>query len=208
MDILRNGDRRSHPMTDTPPPQPAAPDHAALREAALRHLARYAATRARLLAVLTRRIERWAAAASAAGAADIAGARAAACAEAARVVDRLAEAGALDDAAFAAQRARRLARAGRSRRAVAAHLAGRGVAGDVLRAALPEDAEAELAAALATARRRRIGPFRAGDAADGAALLRERGMLARAGFVEAVARRALAMPREEAEARLAALRRD
>ena len=64
----------------------------------------------------------------------------------------------MDDAAFAASRARSLGRAGRSRRAIAAHLAARGVAGDDARAALPDTQEAELAAALALAKQMLNGP--------------------------------------------------
>ena len=76
------------------------------------------------------------------------------------------------------------------------------------RAAIPEDPEGELAAALLLARRRRLGPFRAAPlpAGDPAATRREQGVLARAGFPEPIVRRALACPRAEAEARIAALR--
>ena len=55
------------------------------------------------------------------------------------------------------------------------------------------DDESELAAALVLARRRRIGPFRSGDAPDLAGQRRELAVLARAGFPQDVARRALAM---------------
>jgi regulatory protein len=198
-----------------PPRAPAAapPDSAALREAALAHLARYAATRAGLLRVLNRRIDRWA---RAAGDRQEDGGRITAAAAAARqdartVVDRLVETGVVNDAAFAAQRAQSLTRSGRSRRAIAAHLAARGIPMDAARDALPEDAEAELGAALALARRRRIGPFRpnlsdAGDA-DAETRRRELSVLARAGFPESVARQALTMDAEEAEARVIQLKR-
>ncbi len=169
-------------------------DHAALHEAALRHLARYAATAAGLTRVLDRRIARWAA---------TEGPEAEVTADARRtaraVVARLVEAGAVDDAGFAAARAQRLARSGRSRRAVAAHLAARGVDAETAQAALTGD---ELVSALVQARRRRIGPFRVTEAdADGRR--RELGMLARAGFPRDVAERALAMPAAEAEALVA-----
>ena len=75
----------------------------------------------------------------------------------------------------------RLARTGRSRRAIGAHLAAKGVPAETARAALPDDPEAELDAALAYARRRRIGPFRAAEA-DADAWRREAAALARAGF--------------------------
>lgn len=189
----------------TRPPSP--PTEAALQEAALAHLARYAATRAGLLRVLERRIRRWAQGGAPAGeAGEAALARARAAAE--RVVARLAAAGALDDAAFAAARAHRLARAGRSAMAIAAHLAARGAEGEAaaaIDAALP-DREAELAAALIAARRRRIGPFGPPDPSP-EARRKALAALARAGFPRSIAEAALAMDRAEAEARIAAFRR-
>jgi regulatory protein len=174
----------------------SAPTEATLHEAALAHLARYGTTRAGLTRVLDRRVERWA---RAAGEADVAEQVAAAKRAVRNVVARLVEAGVLSDAAFAEARARTLLRAGRSRRAVAAHLAARGVAGETARAALPDDPQVELASALALTRRRRLGPFRAAPV-DAAAARRELGVLARAGFPRAVAERALAMDPDEAEA--------
>jgi regulatory protein len=119
------------------------------------------------------------------------------------VVARLAALGAVNDAAFAASRTRRLVRGGRSRRAVAAHLAGKGVGAEVARAALAAEETDELAAALVLARRRRIGPFRVGEGDP----LRELGMLARAGFSRAVASEALGMERGQAEEVVVRLRR-
>ena len=75
------------------------------------------------------------------------------------------------------------------------------------RAALPDDPEAELDAALVLARKRRIGPFRRGDVPDLAGKRRELAMLARAGFPQPVAANALAMGAEEAEARILEFRR-
>jgi regulatory protein len=173
-------------------PRPA-PDRAALHEAALQHLARFAATEAGLVRVLDRQITRWMREAGAEAEA------AAALHQAAREVARaLAGSGAVDDAAFARARALRLVRAGRSRRAVATHLAGKGVDPGVLEQALPDEAD-ELASALAFARRRRLGPFRGGDA-DAEERRRELGALGRAGFPRAIAEQALAMERDEAEA--------
>jgi regulatory protein len=166
----------------------------------LRHLARYAATAAGLTRVLDRRIARWAAAPQDTERAETEAAAAAARAAARLVVARLVEAGAIDDAGFAAARAARLARSGRSRRAVAANLAARGIDADTAQAALAGTPD-ELGAALVHARRRRIGPVRAGTAdIDADARRRELGMLARAGFPHDVASRALAMPPEEAQA--------
>ncbi len=116
------------------------------------------------------------------------------------VVARLAAAGAVNDATFAESRARTLVRAGRSRVAVAAYLAAKGVAADLARSVLPEDATSELAAALTVARRRRIGPFRAGAVPDQVGRRRELAILARAGFPQSIASQALAMATDEAEA--------
>jgi len=181
------------------------PDEASLHEAALAYLAQYAATQATLRRVLDRRVDRWARAQDQK-------VDAAQLAEARRlvgiVVARLAAAGAVNDAAFAAARANSLTRAGHSRRAVISYLAAKGVAADTARAALPGEEDAELAAAVSLAARRRIGPFRRPDAVPDEALrMRERGVLARAGFAHSVTSRTLLMEREEAEDLLHRLRR-
>jgi len=165
-----------------------------LREAALNHLARYATTRAALLRVLDRKIMRWLAQHDPNTAPDAPRQLARA------VVDALVAEGLINDAAYAEMRARRLVRAGRSRRAVAADLAGRGVAGVTV------PAESELAAALATARRRRIGPFRTAPI-DEAGARREVAMLARAGFPRAIVMAALRMEVAPAEALVLRLKR-
>lgn len=189
-------------QTDKPPP-----DEATLHEAALAHLARYAATEAGLRRVLDRRIDRWARSAASDNPDGIAAQAAAARQAARQVVARLAASGVISDAAFAESRARSLTRAGRSRQAVTAHLAARGVDRTLALAAAPDDPDTQLAAALTLARRRRIGPFRPGDAPDAAGLRRELAVLARAGFPQSVAQHALAMPPDEAEALVTALRR-
>jgi regulatory protein len=178
------------------------PDEATLHDAALAYLARYAATRAGLLAVLLRRIDRWARGVEDRDAAreQVAVCRLAAIA----VVERLVAAGAVDDAAFAESRARSLVQSGRSRRAVTARLAAKGVASELAAAAAPDDADTELAAALVLARKRRIGPFQTREDGD---RQRDLGVFARAGFPRAVAQRALDTERSEAEQRIAALRR-
>ena len=185
-----------------------APTEAALHEAAVAYLARYSATRATLARVLNRRIDRWARATDSSEAAAQAAVAKRAVPD---VVARLAAAGAVDDASFAQARSRSLTRAGHSRRATAAHLAARGVPAEIVSAALPDDSGAELAAAVAFTRRRRIGPFRSpAEGTDDAAQdrrHRELGALARAGFSHAIAQQALGMPLEEAAAMLAALRR-
>ncbi len=186
-------------MATAPPPGPA-PDAQRLRNAALFYLTRYAATQAGLLRVLQRRIDRWARAAAAEPEV-VAAAKAAA----ADVVTRLAAAGAVDDDAFAAGRARSLARSGKSRRAITAHLAAKGVPPALAAESVPDDPDAELAAALSYARSRRIGPFR--NPPDVEQRMRDLGKLARAGFPQPIAAAALDTGPEEAEAAVLRLRR-
>ncbi len=195
-------------MTATKPPGPA-PDAASLHDAALAYLARFAATEAGLRRVLARRVARWSRAAEAEHGAEYAAERAqGALAAIDGVVARLLAAGAVDDAAFAAARARRLTRRGKSRLAAAAHLAAKGVDAATAARALSADPASELAAALALAARRRIGPFRSGETPDRAGMLRELGVLARAGFPRGIAERALHAERAEAEEILRRLRRE
>ena len=200
-------------MSDAPkrPRRPAGlpPNAARLREAALAHLARFAATEVGLRRVLERRISRWARAAEAEGQARdaIAAATAALHVEIASLAQSLVAAGAVNDAAFAESRARRLARSGHSRRAIAAHLAAKGIETETAAAALPEGEETELLAALAFCRRRRVGPF-ARVAADATARMKALAALARGGFAQGIARRALAMDPAEAEEMLLAGRRE
>ncbi len=192
------------------------PDHSALREAALAHLARYEATEAGLLRVLARRILRWArgAATSAEGmeTAEIERMVADAEAEARRVVASLATAGGVDDRRFAASRARRHAREGKSARASQAHLSASGIPAPLAREAAARDGDRELDAAVAHASRRRLGPFAAkpdpDEAAAARAARRHRTLasFARAGFSSATAQAALRLDRAEAEARLHRLR--
>jgi regulatory protein len=173
----------------------------ALRDAALAHLARFATTEAGLRRVLGNRIRRWARSAAQEGmdADAIATASATAQAQAAAIAARLVQAGAVDDALFAQARARRLQGSGRSARATLAHLSAKGVATETARAALAhEDMPGEFAAALILCRKRRFGPF---AAAAPEPALRQKWLvsLARAGFSGDIARRALALPRAEAE---------
>jgi len=177
-------------------------DEATLREAGLTYIARYGGTAAALTRALDRRIRRWAEALLAAEEPDreAIAAQTAVFRELARkVVLSLGELGAVDDAAFAESRARRLRRSGRSRRAVLAHLGGKGVAADLATAAVPEDEAAELAAALAFARRRRVGPFARDNAADEESRDRILAAFGRAGFSGGVARQALDCDPAEAE---------
>ncbi len=182
-------------------PKPAAvPTPANLNEAALRHLARYAATAAGLVRVLDRRVDRWARSEAAEPEA-VRTARAAA----REVVAKQVAAGLVDDGAFAASRVRNLGKSGHSRRGIAAHLAARGIGAETAHAALPDDPESELVAAVMFTRRRRIGAF-AAAAPDADQFRKALGMLARAGFAQDVATSALRMAAEDAEAIVLRLR--
>jgi regulatory protein len=180
---------------------PGRMDAASLREAALAHMLRYGGTGASLTRALDNRIHRWAEAMGAEEGADRT--ELATQAESWRVVARqvvesLTKLGAVNDAAFAESRARRLRRTGGSRRAVLAHLGAKGVESETAATAVPEDETAELAAALVFARRRRVGPFAAGEGRATDAM-RVMAAFGRAGFGSAITRRALACERDEAE---------
>jgi regulatory protein len=108
------------------------------------------------------------------------------------LVARYRESGLLDDAQYAAGRVQSLHRRGSSLNAIRARLAAKGIAASHIAGAISElrsDAvDADLAAACAFARRRRLGPYRRA-AADYA---RELGAFARAGFNRRVAEAVLA----------------
>jgi regulatory protein len=124
------------------------------------------------------------------------------------IVARLREVGLVNDGSFAEMRAKRMSSAGRSRRAITAHLAQKGVDAATVREAVPHDAGAELGAAVAFARKRRLGPYARDEdvpthrderrAAERKAL----GTMARAGFDFGVCERVLRMSRDEADERL------
>jgi regulatory protein len=163
---------------------------AALQEAALDYLARYAASTTRLRRVLERRVRR--------RTADREGIEAARKTIAA-VIAKLTAQGYLEDGRYASVRAESLARRGRSRRWIEAKLAADGIAPILIRAALDRLAESggqsELAAAIAFAKRRRFGPYRTPkrrSREDLQALARkELAALARAGFDHRTARTVL-----------------
>ncbi len=188
--------RKARPNDTRPTP---VPDAGALHHAALNHLAKYAATEVGLTRVLRRRVDRWAR--TAAGDAEAVAAHVArARADIDAIVARLAQSGAISDAQFAVSRARSLAHAGRSRRAIGAHLSSRGVPAELTAEALPQDVADELAAALIHARRRRMGPWRTRAVADPVVQARrDLASFARAGFALQVARQALGMEVEGAE---------
>ena len=103
-------------------------------------------------------------------------------------------AGLLDDARYAEDRALALFRRGASARAIRGALLAKGVASELIEPALErlgaEAAEPELAAALAYARRRRLGPYRSPQAR---AAMREKDLaaLGRRGFGYDLARRVI-----------------
>lgn len=135
-------------------------DAALLEEWALSYLGRYASTAENLRQVLRRRVRRRLAAE---GAGDREGATAIEPLIEA-LVRRYRETELVNDAAYAAGRARRGVTQGRSLRRIAAGLAAKGVGAADAKAAIEmlrdEAADPELAAAAAFARRRRLGPFR------------------------------------------------
>jgi regulatory protein len=158
---------------------------ASLEDAALAYLGNYASSSANLRRVLLRRVKR-----AAEGGAEEA--------EAAKIIDaliaRFLASGLLDDRAHAGQAAASLHRRGVPAAGIRYRLAQKGLARELIDAALgalAAEGGSELAAACALARRRRLGPFRPqGERA--AQHRRDLGILARAGFGFAVARRVLA----------------
>jgi regulatory protein len=177
------------------------PDESSLYEAALNHLARYAATEAGLARVLARKIDRWARLQSEddADPETITAAARKAKSSIPKVIARLKAANVLNDDAYAASRAKRLTREGKSRRSALANLAAKGVAHATASSILADDPERELAAACAYLRRRRGGPF--GDAPE----LKILAAMARAGFTQTTARQALSLDKEDAEERIKTL---
>lgn len=147
-----------------------------LEDAALDHLGRYAASTAGVRRMLERRIRRRAAN-------DEEASQARTTLEA--VLAKLDRQGILDDRGYATAKAESLARQGRSQRWIRARLKADGVAPELIRHALERLAEGsgppDLAAAIAFARRRRLGPFR--PAAQRPAMAtKDRAAFARAGF--------------------------
>ena len=209
----------ARPSRSAPRPLAPVPDAARLREAALAYLARFSATRVGVERVLARHIDRWVRRAVSSGMDEHEAVQAVLPARGAiaAVVADMEGLGAVDDARFSEFRARSLARAGRSRRMVAAHLGARGVdeatAGQAMEEALGardgEGRETELAAALVFVRKRRAGPFLRPDADEDEAAQRYRramDAMARAGFARDTARQALDMDVSEAEDRIMRMR--
>ena len=104
--------------------------------------------------------------------------------------------GALNDVVFAETKVNSLRRQGRSRRVIQQKLSAKGIGGDITAAALEQNAdgdepeEVEWKAALALARRRKLGSFRQ-KPADEDRKRKDFAALARAGFSSSIARRVL-----------------
>ena len=168
-------------------PRPATPER--LEKAAYHHLERYATSAENLRRVLMRRVER---SARLHGTDRDEGARAVDA-----LIARFVRAGLLDDRAYAETRVATLHRQGKSARAIRQTLAAKGVDADTIDAALAtreehltEGGDAELAAAVHYARRRRLGPWRRQDRA--ANRERDLAALGRQGFAYDTARRVVA----------------
>lgn len=157
--------------------KPAPPlDQPALERLALRYVERFATSEARLADYLGRKLRER----GTDGAVDPR-------AVAARMVER----GYVDDDAYAEARARGLARRGLGQRRVSQALRQAGIDGDGIARATADSSP--LAAALAFARRRRIGPF-ARTAIDPKAREKQVAALVRAGHAFALARRIADLP--------------
>ena len=132
-----------------------------LERAALHHLERYATSSENLRRVLTRKV--WKAARLAEEGSAVDEEEAAAWIEA--VVEKLQRAGALNDRAYAEGRVVSLRRQGESARGIAMKLGAKGVPRETVEAALEldEPENDDVAAAVAYARRRRLGPWRKPD---------------------------------------------
>lgn len=179
------------------------PSQNVIHEWALAYLTNRPASVAVMKKVLQRRIDAWArrAAKAGEGADEIESGVATAKERALAVIERLTSSGLLNDVVYAKQRAERLTREGKSRRAVAFDLAQKGIARELARASAPTDPETELAAAVALVRKKRLGAFSRKSGAEIDAKERHRwlGALARAGYSFSIADRALRMDREAAE---------
>lgn len=131
----------AHPKRPPPPL-----DSAALERMALRYVERFATTRAKLAAYLTRKIRER-------GWADERGA------DPVSVADRMAELGYVDDRLFAESKARSMGRRGLGVRRIDEALRHAGVGSEDAAPASEAAQEGAVESALAFARRKRIGPF-------------------------------------------------
>lgn len=168
--------RRNRSAPDTPIPPL---DAAALDRLALRYVERFATTRGKLADYLRRKIRErgWDGPA----------------ADPVALAEKLAGLGYIDDRAFAAARAGAMARRGLGARRIDGALRQAGVVEQDREELAPEIAESGVAAALAYARRRRIGPWGAGDP-DRPTRDKQVAAMLRAGHRFDLARRIVALP--------------
>ena len=152
-----------------------------LNELALRYVGRFSTTRAKLRSYLARKIRErgWD------------GAREP---DLARIADRFAEQGYVDDAAYALAKSEALTGRGYGKRRVLEQLRAAGVAEED-GAAARDHAQAEaVAAALRFAKRRRLGPFAAAMIGDPKEREKALGAMIRAGHAFGLARAIIALP--------------
>ena len=154
-------------------------DGAMIERWALDYLGRFASSAENLRRVLLRRVRK--------RLADDRQAVRAAAALIDALIARYRETGLVDDAAYAAGRARARLRRGQSLQTIRSGLAAKGVAAEDTEAAIAAlcaaVADPDLASAIAFARRRRLGPYRRAPAE----LDKELASFARAGFTRATA---------------------
>jgi regulatory protein len=158
------------------PPPPL--DRDSLDRLALRYVERFATTRARLAEYLSRKIRErgWDGPP----------------ADPPAVAERLARLGYVDDQAFAAARARSMARRGLGQRRIAAAFRAAGITESDAEAVAPDIADGAVDAALALARRKRIGPY-AAAVADPSGRERQLAQMIRGGHGFALSRRIVNM---------------
>lgn len=186
-------------------PAPVPPTAALLHESAIGYLAARSASVAQLTRSLVRKVDAWARRADRAGvdAEEITASREQCQSAIVVLVARLKESGLLNDALYAKQRAASLTRSGKSRRAVAFDLRRKGIAESTAREVTPHDADTELGAAIALARKKRIGPFArtVPEDRDAKRALERKwlGAFARGGYSFGTAQKVLRLDRDAAE---------
>ncbi|PAL20153.1 RecX family transcriptional regulator [Sphingopyxis sp. GW247-27LB] len=168
-------------------------DAARLDELALAYVARFATSRAKLARYLARKIREsdWTDEADAMTSCET-------------VVAKMERLGFVDDRQYAAMRGAAMTRRGLGARRVKAQLWVDGIGEADAGEAIESAEAAAFAAALGFARRRRVGPYASGPAADPALRERQVAAFARAGHAPGLARRILAIAPGD-EAALAAL---
>lgn len=178
------------------------PTPKSLENVAYYYLERFAASEASLRRVLENRVRRYAQQEPAFAHSEEASALRAAIAQ---IIERFRAKGILNDAAFAEIKVNALRRQGRSRRAILQKLGAKGIASELTGDALEKNADGadpddiEYQAALAFARRRKLGSFRKAPVRDANINHKDMAAMARAGFSLDMAKRVLKIdPPEEA----------